>query len=97
MGANFQEKIVDGAKTRNEVKSLFERVQEDDRYDNGHSYSGGFGMATGLRFDGQTFESEDAAREYLTETCQKWEEARCVTFKTLDNKVAWMIGAWCSS
>jgi|SRR5580693_2603992 hypothetical protein len=98
MGAEYQQLTIDGEKTRNEVKALFELAQEDDRYENGHSYSGGFGMADGLQFDDKTFTGDAAASEYLQDACKKWECARCVTFvNELTGKSFWMIGAWCSS
>lgn len=96
MGACFQSMTLDGKLTRKEVEAKFESAQADDRYENGHSYSGGFGMASGLTFVGKTFNTEDAANEYLQETAQKWENALAVTF-TKDGAAHWMIGAWCSS
>jgi hypothetical protein len=94
MGANFQTLTVDGEKTRNEVDAIFSSAQADDRYENGHSYSGGFGMATGLQFDDRTFEGDQAASDYLEQVCQKWDCARCVTFKnTFTGKTFWLIGA----
>lgn len=98
MGATFQSMTVDGSVQRNDVKVLFENAQESDRYENGHSYSGGFGMATGLVFENRTFDSAEEAEEYLAMTsCQKWEDAKCVTFKDKDGKAKWLIGAWCAS
>jgi hypothetical protein len=104
MGANFETMNVDGGKTRAEVKSIFESAQDQDRYENGHSYSGGFGMASGLKFVDRTwqgkeliFETEQDADTWLSENCQKWEEAQAVKFRDKNGKTQWMIGAWCSS
>jgi hypothetical protein len=98
MGAEWQQLTIDGDKTRNDVESLFAKAQDDDHYENGHSYSGGFGMADGLQFDNRTFESPQAATDYLEQACRKWDCARCVTFKNeLTGKSFWMIGAWCAS
>lgn len=97
MGANFNDMKVDGSKTRNEVEVIFSDCQERDRYDNGHAYSGGFGMANGLEFPDQTFDTTDAAYQWLMDNAQKWEAALCVTVKEGDKPAVWMIGAWCSS
>jgi hypothetical protein len=96
MGAEFQTMTVVGTLTRNAVKEAFERAQESDRYENGHSYSGGFGMATGLEFEDKTFERYDDASSWLEENCNKWESAKAVTF-TKDGAAHWLIGAWCAS
>jgi len=96
MGCNFVTEQIDGAKTREEVKTIFARLQDQDRYENGHSYSGGLGMTTGLIFDDKTFESTEAAEEWLDEHARKWDEARCVTVKE-NGKTFWLIGANCAS
>jgi hypothetical protein len=98
MGANFQTMRLDGKLTTAEARRKFEAAQDQDRYENGHSYSGGFGMATGLIVDraDHTFARYDDAHDYLVEACQKWEEARMVSF--LEHEVPmWLIGAWCAS
>jgi hypothetical protein len=98
MGANFQTLTVDGTKTRKDVESLFANEQAQDRYENGHIYSGGFGMATSLHFDNRTFDDIDAACAYLEQVCQKWDCARCVTFVDATfGKPHWIIGALCAS
>jgi hypothetical protein len=96
MGAEFQEMVLVGTLTRNEVKEAFAKAQDEDRYENGHSYSGGFGMATGLSFADKTFDRDTDARAWLDENCNKWEDAKVVTFLK-DGVAHWMIGAWCSS
>lgn len=97
MGAYFNEMKVDGSKTRNEVKEIFSDAQDTDRYENGHSYSGGFGMASGLKFPEKTFKSEDEALDWLQDNAQKWREALAVTVKEDDKPACWLIGAWCAS
>lgn len=96
MGANFETLVLDGNLTANEVREAFQRAQDDDRYENGHSYSGGFGMADGLKFAQRTFKSRDEAYDFLDATCQKWHEAQAVTFAE-GGKAHWMIGACCAS
>lgn len=96
MGANFETMTLAGSLNREEVSKAFAAAQDQDRYENGHEYSGGFGMATGLTFEDRTFPSNDAAYEFLEETCRKWEDAIAVQFK--DGDVSrWMIGAVCAS
>jgi hypothetical protein len=105
MGACFQEMIVPFRHQRKEIEKIFERVQDQDRYENGHSYSGGFGMATGLTFVmSRVFHDEAAARDWLQDNAQKWENALAVQFYTgsegdgsIPEERKWLIGAWCSS
>ncbi|SHG88081.1 hypothetical protein [Bradyrhizobium erythrophlei] len=97
MGANFETMTLDGKLDREAVKQKFAEAQDQDRYENGHSYSGGFGMASGLMFvAGDEFADAKSANDYLDANCRKWEEARAVRFKRGD-KTHWMIGAICAS
>lgn len=97
MGAVFNTMTVDGTKTKEEVKRIFSDAQDQDRYENGHSYSGGFGMARGLMFYETTFGNDDDAYEMLERTCVKWQAARAVRFINKNGVETWMIGALCSS
>ena len=98
MGCVFNHMSLDGHLTKAQVTSAFESEQDQDRYENGHSYSGGFGMATGLIFEtGGAYPNHDAAYEYLDQNCQKWGEARAVRYKNDKGVECWMIGANCSS
>jgi hypothetical protein len=92
MGAQFQ--IMKAKGTPAEVKRVFEQVQEEDRYENGHSYSGGFGMANGLTFvrPNVVFTEKDA-EAWLDANCQKWEAALAVKLGNDE----YLIGALCSS
>lgn len=94
MGANFNTMSATGDKAA--VTSLFDRVQEDDRYENGHSYSGGFGMADGLEFEAApTFNTDQEADDWLVEHAEKWRAALAV--QVAQPEPHWRIGAWCSS
>lgn len=96
MGANFQT-MKTASHDKAAAKAEFEKAQDQDRYENGHSYSGGFGMATGLDFvSAPTFTDEDAAYEWLDENCVKWENAKAVTLNE-GNDLCWFIGAVCAS
>jgi hypothetical protein len=97
MGACFQMMTLDGSKSRNEAKEAFQRAQDEDRYENGHDYSGGFGMAAGLQWGTMTFDSDEAAQLWLEDNCQKWGPAIGVTYKDDKGAARWAIGAWCAS
>lgn len=91
MGACFQTATLSGSKEK--VKVEFAQIQKQDLYENGHSYSGGFGMAQGLKFEYKEFDNGFEACEWLQENCQKWEHAKAVKIR---NTETWLIGAWCS-
>lgn len=106
MGANYVQREFSGNLPKSEVIALFKRAQEQDRYDNGHSYSGGLGMTTGLSFPPNlpVFASVDLATNWLQDTANKWQDALCVRaigrqFPEIMElpKEVWLIGAWCSS
>jgi len=95
MGANYVSFNTTG--TEKEVQILFEREQEQDRYENGHCYSGGIGMANGLSFKSNVFQSDREADEWLMDHAEKWEDALAVIVREGDMKSHFRIGAWCSS
>ncbi|ESX17895.1 hypothetical protein X766_16015 [Mesorhizobium sp. LSJC255A00] len=97
MGANFKTQSFDGKLSKKELETAFERVQDQDRYENGHSYSGGFGMARGLQIADKTFRDREIAEEYLDSNCEKWEEAIAVVYTDKDGAKKWLIGAVCAS
>jgi hypothetical protein len=97
MGCNFQTMTVPGSASREDVVKAFDQAQDQDRYENGHNYSGGFGMARGLTFESHTFYSRETAEEWLDRNAQKWESAIAVRFKDTDGVEQWMIGANCAS
>jgi hypothetical protein len=96
MGANFQTMKVQGDADRAAVTAKFVAAQEQDRYENGHSYSGGIGMADGLEFRDETFKTVREARDWLDANAQKWEEALAVRVEGEEGK-CWLIGAVCAS
>lgn len=98
MGAQFNTMSVPARFSEAEVRKQFEEAQDQDRYDNGHSYSGGFGMATGLKFiGGPVYGNVDDADKYLQDACQKWEEALAIKHQNIDGTVSYIIGALCAS
>lgn len=97
MGANFQFEKIDKTDEA-DVVLAFAKLQGQDRYENGHSYSGGFGMADGLDFAEGAFHSEDDASEWLGENAQKWGPAIAVrALDDADKHIGWFIGANCAS
>lgn len=96
MGASFN--LMHATGDRRKVAEEFQKVQDTDRYDNGHSYSGGFGMASGLSFSPQSFaaDKEEEAVTWLEDNAQKWGPALAVKVGS-DSDQHWLIGAWCSS
>lgn len=96
MGAHFMSDSITG--TEAEIRKRFEEAQEADRYENGHSYSGGYGMATGLKFRRETFDTDDAADDWLMDHAEKWAEALAVKVKASgETPEHWRIGACCAS
>jgi hypothetical protein len=94
MGACFN--TLDGGLDRAKLRGIFDRAQEQDRLENGRCYSGGIGMASGLRVEPlPVFPNPDLAREHLEAHCEKWEEARAVRYASADGP-RWIIGAWCA-
>jgi hypothetical protein len=96
MGAEFNQMIVNSTKT-SEIRTAFENAKDQDLHENGHSYSGGWGMCPDLSVKSNSFESANAASDWLADNCQKWESALAVEFKSKDGTIKTMIGAWCSS
>jgi hypothetical protein len=92
MGASYNQVTLKG--DRASVKKQFEKLQENDRHENGHSYSGGFGMATGLEFAGYIATNESEAAIWLDAHCEKRETAKAIQVNGKPNE--WIIGAWCS-
>jgi hypothetical protein len=97
MGATFQTRVLPGNLSQAEVEAKFAEIQDQDRYENGHSYSGGIGMANGLEFRSNTFDNIALAQEWLDENAEKWEAALCVKAFKRPNEPVWVIGAICSS
>ena len=97
MGASFNTMRVPGDRKRNEVIERFQNAQDQDRHENGHSYSGGLGMCTGLSFPSRTFQSPEAAELFLSSTAEKWEDALCVLVEPPDEESFWLIGGRCAS
>ena len=97
MGANFVELRFPVFRTKQELTDRFIEAQEQDRYENGHSYSGGIGMARGLKILEDTYATEAKAYEFLVANCKKWEEAQAVRYLDENKKWWWLVGARCSS
>lgn len=92
MGACFYDCEFPLILTRQELKTKFDELQEQDRYENGHCYSGSIGMAQGLTIMDRVFPSTQEALNFLDTNCQKWGPAIAVRGPT-----TWVVGAVCAS
>ncbi len=97
MGGCFNFMTMNGEKQKYEVLEHFNAIAEEDRYENGHSYSGGWGMFPGLNFKDTVFDNVDEAEDWIEENQQKWDAAICVKFKNDKDEIHWAIGGWASS
>jgi len=78
MGATSAFAVFKGDKA--EVTKAFEQAQQNDLYENGHAYSGGFGQFTGIEFHDKEFANVDKAEDYVYEKGNKWGPAIAVRF-----------------
>ena len=96
MGACFQTMTLPGNMLRNEVSKAFSDKQAHCLHQYGHDpYNGTWSTCRGLAFPSKTFDSVDAACDWIEEHAQKWDNALCVTAKE-GGVVSWVIGAWCA-
>jgi hypothetical protein len=84
------------------AQEAFESLCNDDRYENGHSYSGGIGMKDNFVHIAtvDTVEEAHTLSEKLIDDCDdrvsdKWGPAGCITIKTGD--YAYLFFGWASS
>lgn len=96
MGANYETATLNDM-PRKAVREHFDEMQDRDRFENGHMYSGGFGMASGLMFaDRPPFNDLYSAHDHVMDAAEKWGPAVAVQFRADDGALRWFIGAWCS-
>ena len=93
MGASFEYRVLRG--TEEEVRKRFAELQDNCRYENGHSYSGGIGMLAGVSRKVYQTTTEDSAIDYIEENCEKWGQA--LICKLDDDIETYVIGGLCSS
>ena len=93
MGASYNEMAVSTDDEKETVRANFKDLCDTDRYENGHSYSGGFGMVHGLKFHHTPFFSREEASEFLSDQSGK---DKALAIEVPDENI-WVIGAWCSS
>ena len=98
MGANNLEQVLDGAWTEKQLNDWFNTRANEDAYEMGHSYSGGWNMMTGVKVMFRaSFSSRDNASEFVLKNARKWEEALAVKFVDTDGKTKWLVGGWAAS
>lgn len=78
------------------LKKKFIEWQDQDKHENGHSYSGGIGMAEGLQINPVTLTSYADAEDFLDNHAKKFGPAIAIKYKYDDGLVYWMIGAVCA-
>ena len=95
MGAHDATRILSG--TKKEMIEKWNRMIEDDLYENGHgAYTGGIGtMGRGISkfwdFDCRT---QEEAYNKLLEEHEKWTPAMAVRFRPDDGRDLWLVGGW---
>jgi hypothetical protein len=98
MGASYIDLTYPGSMSEKDVRDKFASDQSNCRYENGHSYSGGIGMANGIKFTGRTFATQAEAETWTQDNAVKWEAAQCSRVRLEpDDNGFWYIGAWCAS
>ena len=100
MGASFdcRRVSVEQVPTSVELRRWFDEVQRADRHENGHSYSGSIGMASGLTVRSiATFDSIAEAEEWIDDHAEKWGPALAAQALDAKGRPWWVVGAWCSS
>ena len=71
---------------KKEISTQFNEMIQNDRYENGHSYSGTIGMKNGYILK-KNFPSKEGVREYIEDTIDdndKWDPAFLVTYPEKD-------------
>lgn len=87
MGACYDEHEFDGKLSYYKLREKVEDLIKDDRIENGNSYSGTIGMASGLDIRDKVFDSYDAAYEYLRNNVEKWDDAIAVQYTQHSRKL----------
>lgn len=97
MGASWNEYTTDELLPKSKLEHHHADVCEDDAYESGNSYSGGFNMCGdyGLTFVPKDFDNDEQAREHAQEHHPKWQ--RALACRVMDGKPHWFVGAWCAS
>jgi len=91
MGGAFDRRVYKGNLSREELRKRFAQTQEEDREENGHSYSGSIGMCDGLVISEHKFDSIEKAEDWLCDHTEKWGSAKAVRVGDM-----WVVGGWCS-
>jgi hypothetical protein len=81
------------AKDIKEAKAELNRIIDESRYTDGHSYSGCIGMVSGIKFCGVRT-NEAMAEKFIEKHREKWGPALLV--RVIDSDL-WIAGAVCAS
>jgi hypothetical protein len=89
MGSHFEQEIFDGKLTSSELRKRYDARIKDLLYEHGaDAYNGTLTTTSGLRVEEKTFDSVEAAEEYVQANTNKWGEALAVKFKDIRTEVA---------
>jgi hypothetical protein len=82
MGSHFHTANFDGKLTTREVVTAYNNLVAEERYEHGSgAYSGTFATLSGIKVLDQTFDSEQAAYDYIADNTEKRGNALAVRFK----------------
>jgi hypothetical protein len=96
MGATTVSRFVEKSEYNPTRQIAFERLVKQDRYENGHSYSGTIGMKTSCT-DRKTVDSHEAAQEFIDadmDNNDKFGPAFAVTVRVNGVVVGWAFYGW---
>lgn len=88
MGSCFTCELFDGKLNSSELRRQYEARLVELTYEYGHdAYNGTLATTSGLVIDDKTFDSRQAAEEYVMNNTQKWEAARAVKVKDIRTEI----------
>lgn len=88
MGSCFTTELFDGKLNETELRRQYEVRLGELTYEHGHdAYNGTLATTNGLVIDTKTFDSRQAAEEYVMNNTQKWEAARAVKVKDIRTEI----------
>ena len=96
MAASFDSRFINTT-SQSHARNIMEDIMEEDRFENGHGYSGKIGDANGITFDNhKSFYDFESADNYLQDITEKYGPAIGVRVIT-DDEDGWLFGAVCPS
>jgi len=94
MGACDKFMTLKGDMTKEQVKEVFYKRQEEDRWEYGNDpYNGSFTTFSGIEFKWQKYDNEDDAGSFVLDKQEKWGPAFAVKVEN-DTQNIWVVGGW---